>query len=120
MKVSARLALSFAVIVACNVVAIILIYHQGWRSYLKPAVVSSTRATKIVSSASNAPATEGSDSLNAPSGNDLRLRLNALKAFESPYQPSLERRENAQFLLTPAILIQQSISGNTVITYPDE
>jgi hypothetical protein len=34
--------------------------------------------------------------------------------------PSLEMRENVDFLLTPAILVQQCISEGVLITYPEE
>ena len=34
--------------------------------------------------------------------------------------PSLNAREAADFLLTPAILTQESISENVLITYPSE
>ena len=34
--------------------------------------------------------------------------------------PSLEMRENVDFLLTPALLVQQAISDDVIITYPEE
>ena len=37
-----------------------------------------------------------------------------------PFQPSLEMRENADFLLTPAILVQEAISDDIFSTYPTE
>lgn len=37
-----------------------------------------------------------------------------------PFQPSLEMKENADFLLTPAFLVQEAISDDIVITYPTE
>ena len=37
-----------------------------------------------------------------------------------PFQPSLEMKENADFLLTPALLFQEAISNDIVITYPTE
>ena len=36
------------------------------------------------------------------------------------FDPSLEMKENADFLLTPALLLQEAISENVVITYPSE
>jgi hypothetical protein len=33
---------------------------------------------------------------------------------------SLEMKENVDFLLTPAILVQECISEDVIITYPDE
>ena len=37
-----------------------------------------------------------------------------------PFQPSLEMKEDADFLLTPALLIQEALSDDIVITYPME
>jgi len=37
-----------------------------------------------------------------------------------PFQPSLEMKENADFLLTPALLFQEAISNDIIITYPTE
>ena len=37
-----------------------------------------------------------------------------------PFQPSLEMKENVDFLLTPAILVQEAICEDIVITYPTE
>jgi hypothetical protein len=36
------------------------------------------------------------------------------------FQPSLEMKENVDFLLTPALLVQEAICEDTVITYPTE
>lgn len=40
--------------------------------------------------------------------------------FAGMSEPSLEMRENVDFLLSPAILVQQCISEGVVITYPEE
>lgn len=37
-----------------------------------------------------------------------------------PFQPSLEMKENADFLVTPAILVQEAISDDIIMTYPTE
>jgi len=37
-----------------------------------------------------------------------------------PFQPSLEMKENADFFLTPALLVQEAISDDVIITYPTE
>jgi hypothetical protein len=37
-----------------------------------------------------------------------------------PFQPSLEMKENIDFLLTPALIIQEAFSENIIITYPTE
>ena len=36
------------------------------------------------------------------------------------FQPSLEMKENADFFLTPALLVQEAICDDIVITYPTE
>lgn len=45
-----------------------------------------------------------------------QIRYAAMQVFE----PSLEMKENVDFLLTPALLVQQVISEDVVITYPSE
>jgi len=37
-----------------------------------------------------------------------------------PFQPSLEMKENVDFLLTPALLVQEAICDDIVLTYPTE
>jgi hypothetical protein len=41
-------------------------------------------------------------------------------AYSGATDPSLEMRENVDFLLTPAILIQESITDGVILTYPEE
>jgi len=36
------------------------------------------------------------------------------------FSPSLEMKENVDFLLTPALLVQEAISDDIIITYPSE
>ena len=36
------------------------------------------------------------------------------------FRPSLEMKEKMDFLLTPAFLVQQTISDGVVLTYPEE
>ncbi len=36
------------------------------------------------------------------------------------FRPSLEMKENADFFLTPALLVQEAISDDIIITYPTE
>ena len=40
--------------------------------------------------------------------------------FTGLSSPSLEMKENVDFFLTPALLVQESISENVIITYPGE
>ncbi|UCG49352.1 MAG: hypothetical protein JSU94_06120 [Phycisphaerales bacterium] len=44
----------------------------------------------------------------------------AVKSATAGFAPSLEMKENADFLLTPALLVQEAISENVIITYPSE
>lgn len=43
-----------------------------------------------------------------------------LGAATQVFEPSLEMKENVEFLLTPALLVQEAISEDIVITYPIE
>jgi hypothetical protein len=57
-----------------------------------------------------------------PSAADLDRRAKAL-AFGvviGSFAPSQETKEHADFLLTPAILVQEAISEDVVPTYPSE
>ncbi len=36
------------------------------------------------------------------------------------FRPSLEMKENADFFLTPALLVQEAICDDIIITYPTE
>jgi hypothetical protein len=38
----------------------------------------------------------------------------------SPFKASLEMKENVDFLLTPALVMQQAVSGDGAIIYPSE
>ena len=44
----------------------------------------------------------------------------ATQASIGNFQASLEMKEHADFLLTPALLVQEALSENTVQTYPAE
>ena len=43
-----------------------------------------------------------------------------LGAATQAFRPSLEMKENVDFLLTPALLVQEAMSKETVVTYPSE
>ena len=43
-----------------------------------------------------------------------------LQSALSNFQTSLEMKENVDFLLTPALIVQEVISEDVVITYPSE
>jgi len=44
----------------------------------------------------------------------------ASRAATMGFSPSLEMKENVDFLLTPALLVQEAISDDIIITYPSE
>ncbi len=43
-----------------------------------------------------------------------------LSAATQAFRPSLEMKENVDFLLTPALLVQEAMSAEVVTTYPSE
>lgn len=47
-------------------------------------------------------------------------RSGILRAAMQVFEPSLEMKENVDFLLTPALLVQEAISKDIVVTYPSE
>ena len=57
---------------------------------------------------------------------DLRARAEAAalqaatRAATTNFTPSLEMKENVDFLLTPALLMQEAMSDDLIITYPSE
>jgi len=59
-------------------------------------------------------------------GADARVRARAAalraatRAATTGFRPSLEMKENADFLLTPALLMQEVLSDEIVTTYPSE
>ncbi len=48
------------------------------------------------------------------------VRRQILQAAMTAFAPSLEMKENVGFLLTPALLVQEIISDDVVVTYPCE
>ena len=44
----------------------------------------------------------------------------ASKTATTGFRPSLEMKENVDFLLTPALLVQEAMSQDVVATYPSE
>lgn len=57
---------------------------------------------------------------------DLKARAEAaalqaaVKTATMGFRPSLEMKENVDFLLTPALLVQEAMSDDLIITYPSE
>lgn len=56
-------------------------------------------------------------SLNTDAG-EMDPRIQSI--MEQPYIFSLESRENGDFLITPALLIQEIMTPEVVVTYPTE
>lgn len=74
-------------------------------------------ASAIVATRSAAPPSKPSPAV-AP-----RMRMQYSQSMhdrEASYRAALEVRENVEFLLSPAILIQQSLHEDEVISYPNE
>jgi hypothetical protein len=57
-----------------------------------------------------------------PSEQDIQemARTLATRRMSENFVPSLKSRESADFLLTPAILMQEAITEGVVLTYPSE
>ena len=56
--------------------------------------------------------------LTAPAQRPVRRQI--LKAAMTAFAPSLEMKENVGFVLTPALLVQEIMSEDVVVTYPCE
>lgn len=54
----------------------------------------------------------------APSSEPPPIQL--LDQLQAPFESSLAVRENSDFILTPPLLIQQCITPDVVISYPNE
>ena len=50
---------------------------------------------------------------------DTAMR-SATRAATGGFRPSLEMKENADFLLTPALLMQEALSDEIITTFPSE
>ena len=50
---------------------------------------------------------------------DVAIR-SATKAVTGGFRPSLEMKENADFLISPALLMQEVLSDEIITTYPSE
>lgn len=62
----------------------------------------------------------GKKAMEGESSERLEAREIATTNSQAFYGPSVEMRENVDFLLTPAILVQQAIDPESIITYPNE
>jgi hypothetical protein len=50
---------------------------------------------------------------------DIAMR-SATRMATTGFKPSLEMKENADFLLSPALLMQEALSEEIITTYPSE
>jgi hypothetical protein len=65
--------------------------------------------------------TEEADSASEPPARiEVGARDSAARTVTSVFRPSLEMKENADFLLTPALMVQQAIVADGPIVYPSE
>ena len=62
----------------------------------------------------------GSNTSSLKSGQGIDSLRNGMAIATANFQPSLEMKENVDFLLTPVLLVQEAISEDVVITYPSE
>ena len=56
----------------------------------------------------------------ARSSAETAAAMHALQFHPKMAEPSLAVREQVDFLLTPALLVQEAISDDVVLTYPEE
>lgn len=70
---------------------------------------------------SQRPQAPGSRKVPVPEAHKERIARGLAAGYGlGPFEPSLAMKENADFLLTPALLVQEAISDDIVITYPTE
>jgi len=69
-------------------------------------------------SASKVADTKTSDDSKDRRKDEIRKRMT--KSASANFRLSLEMKENVDFVLTPALLVQEVISEDVVITYPSE
>jgi hypothetical protein len=51
---------------------------------------------------------------------NVSMERQIMNSATQAFQPSLETKENVDFILTPALLMQEVMSQDIVITYPTE
>ena len=70
---------------------------------------------------SNPPSMQRSRNVPVPEAHKRRIAGQIASGYGlGPFQPSLEMKENADFLLTPALLVQEALSDDMIMTYPTE
>ncbi len=66
-------------------------------------------------------AKQASPAARGPARSQLgAVRRQILDQATQAFKPSLEMKENVDFLLTPALVVQEVLSKDVVITYPTE
>lgn len=75
--------------------------------------------TNAIASEPNRPA-ENKSLKHTEQGVQSTILRTANRMATRGFSPSLEMKENVDFLLTPALLVQEAISDDIVITYPSE
>lgn len=79
------------------------------------ASLSSSRSPGITTT------TARSSAVDAPKARlEAAVLQSANKAVTAGFEPSLEMKENVDFLLTPALLVQEALSEDVIVTYPSE
>jgi len=70
---------------------------------------------------SNPPSLQRSRNVPVPEAHKERIAMRIASGYGlGLFQPSLEMKEHMDFLLTPALLVQEAISEDIIITYPTE
>ena len=100
--------------------------HLAWISVVSVFVVANVVA--FVLTAEGPPRTKAVPSGGARSIDARALPVNrgglageiASGTFVGPSLLSLEMRENVDFLLTPALIVQGAITEGDIVTYPEE
>lgn len=75
-------------------------------------------AAAVVTSRTSTDANDVSSALSAALEQAVRKQVE--ERVTRNFEPSLEMRENVDFLLTPALLVQNAISSDLAVTYPSE
>lgn len=64
---------------------------------------------------------ERSPALSSPAPPAIRAAVvSAVNGLTPNFEASLEMKEKVEFLLTPALLVQEALSPGVVLTYPTE
>jgi hypothetical protein len=101
LKAKRRGSLRLAILLGCLILACLSCHGTGGNERMRPA-------------------TDGARVTNENPLASAPAQRNASAVASSPFTPSLEMKENVDFLLTPALVVQQAVSGDGPIIYPSE